>query len=463
MLTIIMFTIDNTTIQGALCSLNQYGEYMYKKALLFLMIYIMFITGCSNKEAALGTTGKKQLVLALVVDSEETIVNSEIENQIAIFNDNHDDFEIVTKKYVRSEDSLTDGVHRLQREIVSGEGPDIIDFDFNYRKSDVVGEYTENLYDYIENDEILKNDLFMNVVDSFAVDGKLYAIPTSVFLHTFISNNDELIGYDDLNINTLLDVFVQAGNKHPMRSSDKLGVLSDLLFNTLDDYIDWDKGINYFNSKEFRRLLEYSDTFNYEYDENNVFAYSECIAFDTTIGNVYDTACAEGTLGTEDIAYIGFPNRSGSEVISEAWGSTLAISIDSDYKVESWEFIKQFFSDEYQENNGREMALSYRKSIIEKQIKDAKEIEYSGDEKVVKGTYTVDNSSEQYPIYSITDKQATDMWNLMERVNSSSLVDEYVYTIVLEEADKYFADQQSVDDAINGIENRIGTYISEKG
>lgn len=101
--------------------------------------------------------------------------NMYLQKQVEKYNQTHDDYRIEIQRYERSEQIEEDGVLKLQREIISGEGPDIIDFGSGYTTSDIVGEYTEDLFPYMETEN--QGTYFDKVLRAFSYGENLYAVP----------------------------------------------------------------------------------------------------------------------------------------------------------------------------------------------------------------------------------------------------------------------------------------------
>lgn len=433
---------------------------------IFLYIFLCLVigvVGCGDNNV-IGSE-KKQIVLAMVYNAEGEIRdNQAIEEEIELFNKTHENCEIVIKKYVRSENALEDGVHLLQREIISGEGPDLIDFGSGYTKADIVGKYTENLYEYIDTDYSLRTDLYLNVLDSFSIDTKLYAIPLAFQLNSFVGRREDIGNIEGWNVSEMLCMLEKSRKKYPMGYDTKAGVFGNLMYASLEDFVDWENGKSYFDSSDFRNVLEYANKFDYEYNQNmGEFSFNECTVRQIIIGNVFATAIAEGELGTQDVTYAGFPNKAKSGTVVSPCRNVIAISMASKNKDCAWEFIRQLLGTRYQERINDCATLSVNREVVEKQLDLAMHEEIENGEKKVKASYAMDYSYDFQPIYHITEKQKNDFKKLVEEAKTSSTDDEKIYEIIFEEADGYFAGQKTVDDVIEGIENRVWIYISEKG
>ncbi|MBE5839782.1 MAG: carbohydrate ABC transporter substrate-binding protein [Butyrivibrio sp.] len=428
-----------------------------------ITILLLVMVGCSKNSNS--STGKTQIVLAMVYSSEDDMRGDKaLEDQISYFNETHDDCEIVIREYTRSDNMYDDGVNVIEREIVSGEGPDIINYRSDYSKSDVIGQYTEDLYPYIDADTELKDSLYTNILDSFAIDGKLYVIPLSYQLHTYIGRSSEIGNVENWDFETMVDTFDRLGKKYPMGYDTKSSVLGEILYDSIEDYIDWENGKNYFDSEEFRNMVEFANTFDYEYNQSmDSFELQDCVVRPLSIGNVFDTAIAEGEMQTEGVVYAGFPSKKGNGTVISPGLDVMAISMASKNKDYSWEFIKQLLLPDFQEQLNNQVTLSVNRDVINSQLDKAMKVEMDNGKEVVKATYNTSYQYEREPIYSITEKQKDDFVRILENAKVSSTNDGKINEIVFEEIDGYFAGQKSLDECIDNIENRVWIYISEKG
>ena len=128
------------------------------KKLLLLIVLILGLTACGKEEEPVN--GVTILKLAMFED------NARVREQVLLFNESHIDYQIEIVEYKRSYNPQEDGVAKLQREIISGEGPDIIDYGMRFSISDIVGAYTENLLPYLEQESEL--ELFENILETFS-------------------------------------------------------------------------------------------------------------------------------------------------------------------------------------------------------------------------------------------------------------------------------------------------------
>ena len=152
------------------------------KKLLLLIGLVLGLTACGNDGEPVN--GVTTLKLAMFQD------NPQVREQVLLFNETHTDYQIEIVEYKRSNNPQEDGVAKLQREIISGEGPDIIDYGPVFSTSDIVGAYTENLLPYLEQES--EFELFENILETFYYEDKLYALPVSFSLDSYAGDKDVL-------------------------------------------------------------------------------------------------------------------------------------------------------------------------------------------------------------------------------------------------------------------------------
>lgn len=440
-----------------------------KQILAICLMLSLFgaLMGCQKNDISINPeNGKEQIVLAMLYEGDTDPGRAEqvLQKQIEKYNKTHSDYEIVIKEYRQEEDAYDGNVSLLQREVVSGEGPDIINFGWQYNTAAVAGKYTVDLRQYIDNNPEIKENLFPNILDALSVEGGLYALPSTICLNTLVGCKTEIGDISRWDVETMLGIFEKSGKEYPLGHLNKLDVFNRIFCALTDEYVDWEKGTNSFDSDEFRSILEYADKFDLNYgDESwNGFGVKDYVVNGYTVADVFDTARIECEFQTEDVNYIGFPCHDGCGTIVEPGDNVMAITMSSNHKEQAWEFIKQLLSDDYQLEMSDNSYLPITKSAITKLIEEAKVIEYYGDEKTVKAVYQPDETYESFPIYSITDKQAQDLLNLIESVDKSYSMNCKVDYVIYEEADALFEGQQSIDQAIDNIVSRVWLYISEK-
>lgn len=429
--------------------------------LLFAIIVLMFLTGCSSQKAK---EEKTTLVLASFG------YDKQLQEQVDMFNQTHVDCKIEIQQYARSEQVEGDGIKKIQREIVSGNGPDIINFGKGYLLTDIIGEYTEDLFPYLEKN---RGDYFTNIWDAFSYNGGLYAMPIDFSLNTYVSRRSVVGERGSWTIEELIDCYIKEKDKkndtltlYP--GETKRDVFGTFLSGNVGNYVDWENGICDFTSDSFIRLLEFANGFpdslsiTDDFSPMQSFANGETLLLPLYISTIYDICKPEFIL-KEDVAYVGYPSGDKDGTVIEAGTLMLAISVGSKNKDLAWEFIAQFLEESYQEclTSG----LPVLKRALEKQLSVAMTIEYienvEGKEVPKKKAEIVFEGEEPILIYQISEKQRNVLWNIIESASKGNAYDSLLHGILLEEADGYFKGEKDLDEVVKVIQNRASLYVQE--
>ena len=434
-----------------------------KRTLLALLILVTALAACGRNGEGQEEGQAEVLVLAAFDQS------SYLRRQVELYNQSQDDFQIEIQQYERSEIPEEDGVLRLQREIVSGNGPDLIDFGNGYTTSDIVGKYTEDLYAYLGEEG--RKACFDNILTAFSYQEGLYAVPLGFLLKSFAGRTENLGGRSSWTIGEMMECF-QGQEKERLLypGAFKLDVFSTILTGSMEYYIDWETGECTFDGEEFRAVLEFCNGFSDRLDMEpdfsikKAFLEDEALLLPVRIGTVYDICEEELIFDGHEVTFIGFPAAGGSGTMIESCGPVLAVSSGSRHKEAAWEFIRRCLDGPAQ----RELLSGFPvcRSVLEERLEDAMETEYGMDENgmehpVVKHQVLFEGE-EPVDIYSITREQADRLLALLEGARQCSQTDRKIYRIFLDEAGGYFSGDKSLEETADVIQARVSMYVAEK-
>ncbi|MCD7842528.1 MAG: extracellular solute-binding protein [Lachnospiraceae bacterium] len=384
------------------------------------------------------------------------------------FNATHTDYQIEVAYYSHYDDPYLDGIAVIQREIVSGEGPDIIDFGIDYSVVDTVGKYTLDLYSFLDEEDYLES-----VLEAFSYEGGLYAIPVGFAIDSLVGKTSVVGTQSAWTLEEMIACYekeaAESGADFIMLATAKQ-VLGVILSSTVGDYVDWETGECSFDNEEFQKLLEFAGSFPTSAavsgDDSTTQAYlnGEVFVMPVSLASVYDIAKYEIIFGDE-VNFIGYPsNGTGNTVINLSGTTALGISIGCDDPEAAWEFISLYFTEEYQESLSG--ALPVSRSAFETLLESAQTTQY---EENADGTSTpilqkkVSFAEEGVigEIYQISSEQAQQMRELTDRICSESVYDSTLHFMILEEADAYFAGQKSLEETVEIIQSRASIYVNE--
>lgn len=430
------------------------------KKLLLLIGLVLGLTACGKDEEPVN--GVTTLTLAMFEN------NAQVREQVLLFNESHTDYQIEIVEYKRSYNPQEDGVAKLQREIISGEGPDIIDYGMSFSISDIVGEYTEDLLPYLEQETEL--ELFDNILETFYYEDKLYAMPVSFCISSFAGDKEVLENRTKWNLTEMIECYAKNADPRILYPGEtKLDVLASMIYYNANYYIDWENGNCKFDGEEFRKLLEFAnsfpDTMNLDFDDSvkQMIEDGETMLYQFNITEIYDICSAEYLFDGNEV-YIGYPVEGNSGTVAKNWGPMLGISFSCKHKDVAWEFIAGFLKEDYQKQI--DWGLPMNKTALLSMLVANREIESEWDEEgqevpVVKWQLRFEGE-EPVDFYNISEEQGNKLLKLIEGVELGNAIDLQLHNILLEEANAYFAGDKTVEEAMEAMQSRATIFVSER-
>lgn len=415
--------------------------------------------------------------------------DSQLARQVIAFNKSTDRYHIEVKEYVdtanMNENSYNDAVTRFTNDIMSGNGPDILDVSsidiVNYVGKGVI----EDLTPWLENSSALKkSDFFESILQGGSYDGVLAYIPIGFSLNTLMAKASEvgdemgwtlsdMIGYSKAHPKTALMEYVTKDN-----------MLQMMLMLNQERFIDPKKGECSLDSEEFKELLEFANSFPEDYDnlDNRLtpvkLADGSLLLSNAYISSFNDVQSALAYFGDEKATFIGYPSYQGGNGCLMSVQSAYAISSKSNSKEGAWAFLESVLSKDISEEWGF-YGFSSRKSIYEKQKAQALKVEYVYDENgelyldengepVIQGSggswsmIGDDGESWSYEYHPVTQEEADIVEKLLDgAVCFNYRYDDELMKIISEEAQHYFKGENSVAEAASKIQSRVRLYITE--
>lgn len=224
------------------------------------------------------------------------------------------------------------------------------------------------------------------------------------------------------------------------------------------------------------------ENFNYEdfdWDAyNNAFKEGKAIAEMTSLDSFYAFENQSYNFGGMELEFVGMPSPDRDGLVFTCSNLKFLISAKSPMADEAWNFVKLFFTEEYQTEDN--WAFSVTKAGLEKQkqaaldaIKEREAAKQDADSEtdvmprdseavVVTASGTIISE----PSYNNDRRDMTveDVERIAEiatSVHKQLIYNENVFNIVSEEASAYFAGKKSADEVASLIEDRVQIYIGE--
>ncbi len=342
----------------------------------------------------------------------------------------------------------------LQRQLLRGEGADLMDVSRIYKGDLARQGVFEDLDPYYERSSLVKQeDLLESVREAYTVKGKNVTVFPFFSLRTLRARGD-FVKNDEWTIWK----FLELGEKNRMLYTQSPDIALDYCMGIRyygEHFIDYENKTCSFDGEEFRRILESCGTWEKHSERNESGDYVDSSSKEgewlfeiLTVGSPkhIEPRELEGDYIYEGEDYLstlaGYPGWEGGEYPLQAY-SVFAINSASRNKDGAWDFLEYMLSEEFQAGIGLMMDMlpvrkdCFRTSLME-QYEDP-DPEISAEENI--------------------------RW--IEKMAESAVLEEFgvvsepVWTIVTEEAGMYFAGDASLDATVKKIQTRVQLYLDE--
>ncbi len=456
--------------------------------ILIPSIYLLFSISSCYSDKSIETTDKPAISSSSqdnIVTTEDTVIrfavsgdNGNINKAVKKFNEADNGYIVELVYYNQNtdeSDSLNITDFDLVQDIINTSDIDIITgYSFieeaNYKNLQQKGAFAD-LYQFMENDtEINTQTLNSHVLQLNEIDGKLFSIPTFYTANTLIGNPEYVGTEENWTIDELIDYWRQMPDNATINQArTKECTYYTLLRNNLELYIDCEKGIVNFDCEDFRKALAFCNKFEYNNQQKTEYDYeAEDFCSDCSITSFQSIATYDVGNDKPKVTFVGYPSYSNSGAYLRAWGDSFSISVkaDENRKKGAWEFIRTFFSEEWQEEN----VLSYHDRTSDYATQNAFCMNKKALENIKNNTVnkkysppTYESKGETFTTYFPTIEDCNALEDYLNSINRWEVhTYEDVSLIVEEEAFAYFAGEISIDECIERIQNRTSIWISEK-
>lgn len=394
---------------------------------------------------------------------------------------------------IESGSSVTrdDALKKLNTQIVAGEGPDLLCLN-----GLPIDSYVEKglLMDVstLINDLEKEENMFENLFRAFEKDGALYMVPGQVYL-TMIGGHEEYVSQMN-DLKTIADGVEELRKDYPGKNLIGMGqakqVMKGFALSSAPAWKAENGELNMAAVEEFltqtkriyeaqmddldEELLErYSmlnDVFTDEYGEN--WMYDSRFYYASEIDLI-------GNLTQLEIGYLIYPygyfeevsvsrNEGGEGIVfkpvsgqcSNIFLPDLLLGINaSSPRIEYTEdFLKELLSKETQAAMG---GLSVNRDAMEELFTPKENILGENGEYGSIGSSSWDGEPIGLQVYFPDQEQIDNFYKMMESMDTPYLEDSVLEETVFEEGSKFISGEQSIEDALSAIEQKIAIYLAE--
>lgn len=409
-------------------------------------------------------------------------------NQIIQFNRSSDKYriEIVDYSQFNTEDDYSAGLTQLNTDIGAGKVPDILS-----TSSLPVSRYgaagiLEDLWPFIENDPDLGRDALMDrPLTAAEQDGKLYQIFSEFYMLTVVGATSvvgDRTSWTLADMQAALDTMPE-GCMYFGEDDTKANMLSNILSQNLNQYIDWATGECHFNTPEFVSILEFCNTFplefdwenvnqdTYESDDERIMNGKQMLM--TTYADFQYIQVIKKIFGG-DISFPGFPREDGSVGSCFSISQGAAMSSTCKDKDGAWSFLRTILLPQYDEDTYfGGSGFSINKQDFDKMVKELMTPKYEKDEN---GELVLDENgnpieysnhswgygnNQSVDIMATTQEEYDQIMALYNSITSVSSYDQEIGKIVNDVAAGYFNGDRTAEDTAGQIQDRVMLYVNE--
>ncbi len=410
---------------------------------------------------------KDQKILTLATASP----TPRLKDCVTSFNKANDEYRIKLVDYSKYETD-TDwyaGHNKLDMDIVSGNVPDIMCLSSGYEDKYIKKDLLCDLKPFLDKDkEFSADDILPNIIDAMTTDGKMYTLIDGFNVATFATKKSYLKDRKALNIKECEAIMAEQNAPHEIAfgyMTNDIMLFDGIVFGD-NNFIDLKNKKCSFDSKEFIELLEFAGKFPVEfngdkYDREIEVNYKKGLALfeESYIEGFRRYACLKQGIFGEDLVFVN-PFGSGDPILYPT--SQMAISAQTEYPEVAWEFIKQLWKDEYQ--NEKEYELPVTKKAFESCAQQAMQEPYemvNGEKKPIDDMFYI--GDEAIKLKPLTQEEVDCVKDIVLSAHKAAPVGEKIATIISEEASAYFAGQKTAEEVAKIIQSRASICVSENG
>ncbi|MDR2590391.1 MAG: hypothetical protein LBC71_05340, partial [Oscillospiraceae bacterium] len=411
-------------------------------------------------------------------------IPDELQDAVLMFNQTNKDYQIIVNDYASYDTDWNEGLTRLQIELVTGSGPDLIFNSYNILPKQ--GPYID-LYSLIDVDpDINREDFFPNILTAFEnPDGTLTMLSNGFNIRTMISTK-EALGFIDKW--TLSEMFKLA--EKPSEMSHPFGInlirlmfISDIMRFSRMGFIDMQTYTANLDNEDFIQLLEISRYFSQtwvdvaailsEYpDEYLRLLRNEQLLKLVTLYDVNDFHIIAELLGN-NLLTLGIPSNDGGVHIVEIM-SQIAINASSDYTEGAWEFLRSFFLPSSTQQMGVILGFPLRIDLFEAFVADTPAPHFSYDEQnnpvMILPTYSLSDRTESGVLigYEVTLTAMTDFAkdSLRAIITTARAGDTHyspqLWDIIEGDLAAFYDGAKTTEETVRIIQSRLQLYLSEQ-
>lgn len=437
------------------------------------------------KTSSLEAQERKVLTAAVNLSGNMT---KGLEKNIESFNRSNQEYRVDVMDYSGYDDPET----ALELDMAAGRIPDIVSLSGFSAELFVKKGLLADLYPLMEEDGDIKKEDFIDTVRKAAeIDGKLYYMGALYQFYGVLVGGKNHFSQEAWCLDDMISIKKELPKKTRLfYDMSRQQLLRQFLRFNVQDFIKWEDGEADFTSGEFEKLLSFAKQFPDEKEPESFEYYDDLLKEDRLL---FMDVNITGMMDIQDYQAV-FQDRGGllvlpypgqeknGELTISFYDPALAITEKCSEKAGAWDFLKQFFTVDYQvyttseqvwSGNGWGFPVTWAAWEKRKENASAKKafLDENG-KKVQPAEYTEKLAGAKITHGALTEEELEIADALAARIGKVSLDTSYHWevpgtmetlcNIVLEEAQGYFLEEKTAEETAEVVENRVGLFLSER-
>ena len=426
----------------------------------YLALYrnkVFFVTKDWDDAEDTRTDTRKELTLACFGE------NGNVHQRVNDFNRNNEEYQIKIHDYSLFADSVT----MLNLDIIAGKAPDMICWSNPFWNKVQSTAYIKagqlvDLYTLMDQDtEINRSTFLPNLLKAVESSNEsLYELPLE-FLMYVVAGKTDVVGTEP---GWTVDIFYEFLKQYPdadkpfgMTSWEIL--LSLMIYNNSDTYIDWENGQCYFDSNEFISLLELTKFYGEEAQRSilphRVINEGRQLLIINLLSQVSSIQKFKALFNSE-VNFIGFPTSKG---IGNAFVLDCSVSIfaQSENVEVCWQFLRGLVT--YQEQIAGTLLFPANYEALQKRLNNPTEYEEPG---TIISYYDNDGGMWSVTLKDATPEESEQVRQVIESCDRVYRENRAVMAIIEEEVPSYLYGDKTAEEVARIIQDRAQNYVSEQ-
>lgn len=258
----------------------------------------------------------------------------------------------------------------------------------------------------------------------------------------------------------------------PDASSEE--IVREIMYGMLDSFVNREQGTSEFTSQEFYNILKIAKNYGkkqskIELEEEIQELLSGDLLFSKITVTPFDVELYAEAL-QEDFVFLDPSFESGMGGVFWSSGIQCGIVDNSKYKDGAWQFVRMYFTKQYQDLNQEVImfgmvsdGIPVRKDCFEEFV-----LRYTATESYEKDGVWIEpiqgsagTSRFDYTVAPLTKEQENIFRKIVTGTVQKEKTDEQIISILLEESKAYFDGEKSQTQVVEIIQKRVNTYLDE--